>query len=233
MATAFEDQFTNSSASELAFEDRFGMVVDAEWDSRKSSRLKRMIRAARYACPGAALEDVEYHADRHLNRDQISRLSTCAYVRDAHDVIIVGPTGSGKTFLTCALDMAANRLLMPVIYVRTPELLSELAIAHNMGEYDKTFKAYRKVKLLIIDEWLLYEFKDEECREMMELIDARHGHASTILCSQYATHEWHPRMGNNKAAADAILDRLTNTTYMITLSGDSMRKRKGFQDSND
>lgn len=230
MANQFKEQLSNSDISVLSFEERFGMLVDSEYASRKSNRLTRLIKAAGYPFPNACLEDVEYHADRQLDKGLIMRLGTCAYVQEHHNVIILGATGSGKTYLANALGMTASRSFMTVKYVRLPDLLGELAIARAEGNYRKVFKQYRQVNLLILDEWLLYQLKDTEARDLLEIAEARYKKGSTIFCSQFEIAGWHQKLGE-PTVADAVCDRIVHDSYTIIIGGaDSMRKRKGLKD---
>ena len=227
MAVAFRGQAEDSAVAELSFEERFGLLVDAEWVSRKNNRLKRLIRKADYVFPGASLEDIEYHADRKLDKAMITRLGTCGYIGDCRNIIILGATGSGKTYLANAFGMTANRNFYTVRYVRLPELLAELALARAEGTYRKVLKQYRQVKLLILDEWLLYPLKDAEARDLLEITECRHKRASTIFCSQFEVGGWYQKIGD-PTLADAICDRIVHDSYTIIIGGiDSMRKRKG------
>lgn len=230
MAASFQKQLSGNAASELSFEDRFGLLVDAEWTARKNNRLGRLIRKADYAFPGACLEDVEYHADRKLDKALITRLGSCAYVEDCRNIIILGATGSGKTYLANAFGTTASRNFYSVRYVRLPELLAELAVARAEGIYGKTMKQYKQVKLLILDEWLLYPLKDTEARDLLEIAESRYKRASTIFCSQFEVGGWHQKIGE-PTLADAICDRIVHDSYSIIIGGiDSMRKRKGLTD---
>lgn len=227
MASNFQRQLTDTAMSELTFEERIGLLVDAEWVSRRSNRLTRLIRAAGYAFPNACLEDIEYHADRGLDKALIARLGTCNYIREHHNLIILGATGSGKTYLSNAFGMTANRNFLSVRYVRLPDLLGELAIARAEGTYRKVIKAYKQVNLLILDEWLLYPLKDSESRDLLEIAEARYKKGSTIFCSQFDVGGWHQKIGD-ATLADAICDRIVHDSYTIIIGGtDSMRKRKG------
>ena len=227
MAASFRNQMEEKSVAELSFEERFGLLVDAEWISRKNNRLKRLIRKADYVFPGASLEDIEYHADRKLDKALITRLGTCGYVDDCRNIILLGATGSGKTYLANAFGMTANRSFYTVRYVRLPELLAELALARAEGIYRKVLKQYRQVKLLILDEWLLYPIKEAEARDLLEITECRHKRASTIFCSQFEVGGWHQKIGD-PTLADAICDRIVHDSYTIIIGGiDSMRKRKG------
>ena len=152
MAKAFKDQMTDSNMADMSFEDRFGLLVDHEWTTRKNNHLKRLIKTASFAESNACVEDIEYHSDRNLDKAQIARLASCDYITEHHNVMLLGATGSGKTYLACALGMAAVRKFLTVKYVRLPELLTELAIARGNGTYRKVVQQYKKPSLLILDE---------------------------------------------------------------------------------
>ena len=227
MASTFHRQLTDNTMSELSFEERFGLLVDGEWAARKSNRLTRLIKTADYAFPNACLEDIEYHVDRGLDKAMIVRLGTCNYIREHHNLIVLGATGSGKTYLSNAFGMTANRNFLSSRYVRLPDLLGELAIARAEGTYRKAMKAYKQVNLLILDEWLLYPLKESETRDLLEIAEARYKKGSTIFCSQFDVGGWHQKIGE-ATLADAICDRIVHDSYTITIGGaDSMRKRKG------
>lgn len=228
MAKNFRDQLEDDNMNNLSFEERFGLLVDAEWSSRKTNRLKRLIRNANYEIPSACIEDVEYHADRKLDKAQITRLATCQYIEDYHNIIILGATGNGKTYLSNAFGMAASRNFYTVKYIRLPELLGELAVARGEGRYKKAVKQYKQAKLLILDEWLLFPISDIDARDILDIVNYRHKRASTIFCSQFATEGWHSKIGD-PAVADAICDRIVHDSYTIIINGDGMRKRKGIK----
>jgi DNA replication protein DnaC len=229
MATHFNRQLTDPKVQDLLFEERFSLLVDAEWATRKSNRLTRLIRAAGYPYPDASMEDIEYRPDRGLDKTLLARLATCAYVKERHNVILLGASGGGKTYVASALGMAANREFMTVKYVRLPELLGELAIARAEGTYNKVFKNYKQVGLLILDEWLLFPLKDQEARDVLEIAEARYKRGSTIFCSQFDVAGWHEKLGD-APMADAICDRIVHDSHTIVLRGeDSMRKVKGLK----
>lgn len=226
MARRFKEQLDDSSVRELSFEDRFGLLVDAEWAARKSNHLSRLIKKAGYAILGACMEDIEYLPERKLDKAQLMRLASCSYIQESHNVILLGATGAGKTYLACALGMAASRNLYPVRYIRLPDLLVEIAIARGDGTYREFMKKLKKVKLLILDEWLLYPLKESEARDVLELVEARTKTASTIFCSQMDVPGWHENL-YDPTLADAICDRIVHDSYVIQIHGESMRKRKG------
>ena len=188
-------------------------------------------KQAKFAESGACVEDIEYHADRNLDQTQIARLSTCNFITERHNVLLLGATGSGKTYIACALGMAAARSFLQVRYVRLPELLTELAIARGNGTYPKVIQQYKKPALLILDEWLLYPLKETEARDLLEIAEARYKKASTIVCSQFDVPGWREKIGD-PILADAICDRIVHDSYNIVIDcKESMRKRKGVKEN--
>jgi hypothetical protein len=156
MADAFESQLQNTDTfAGLSFEDRFGMLVDTEWAKRRSTKLQKLIRTADFRYPNACIEGIEYFPDRKLDKSLILRLSACRYIQEGHHIILEGASGNGKTYIACALGVAACRNFLKVRYIRLPELLNDLVIARGEGTFKKLIRTYQKVDLLIIDEWLL------------------------------------------------------------------------------
>ena len=219
MADAFVLQEGDPSLKEVAFEERFGMLVDAEYTTRKNNRYKRLIRKAELGQPDASIAGIDYHSGRKLNRDLINRLATCDYISDYRNIFITGATGSGKTYLACAFGLAACKRYYSTKFVRMPDMLLELQSAREDGTFVKVLAKYTKPALLIIDEWLLIKLNDKEVRNLFELISKRRKHSSTIFCSQFLEAGWYDQLGGEGTLADAIMDRISYDSYKINIVG--------------
>ena len=218
MSDAFVTQKDDPKMKEVSFEDRFGMLVDIEYSSRKSNSLKRLIRNAGFDQPEAYIGDIDYVSGRKLNRDLTQRLATCEYIAEHRNIFITGATGSGKTYMACAFGMEACKQRYKTQYVRLPDLLMELEMARDNGSYVKVQKKYANPILLIIDEWLLLKPNDSEQHDILELLHRRRKRSSTIFCSQYEDSGWYDQLGGDESPmAEAILDRIKYDAYRINI----------------
>lgn len=232
MAATFNEQLKNpENYRDFNFEERFGLIVDAEWTRRQGKKLERYIKKARFAEPYASIEDIEYHSDRKLDKSEILRLATCKFIDENHHIILESASGNGKTFISCAFGNAACRKLKTVRYVRMPEMLDELSVGKACGTFKKVVKDFTKVELLIIDEWLLRCITSQEVHDLLEVIESRRKR-STIFCTQYSSKGWYARLGtdDDNPVVEAILDRIIHNSYEIFIDGDiSMRERYGLK----
>lgn len=224
MVQAYQRDSQIEGITELSFEERLALMVDHEWTLRESNRIARLRKKARFRID-AMPEDIDYQHPRGLKRRQFLELLRCDWIRKGHNVLIIGPTGVGKTFLACALGNVACREGLSVKYYRTPTLLRELAIAQGDGQYFELLKALRKVELLILDDWGLANFTPAESRDLLEVLEDRTQQHSTLVASQLPIEHWHQCLGDS-TVADAILDRLIHNAHKVVLRGESMRKAK-------
>lgn len=224
-ARAYRSQEEDSSLTALCFDERLSLLVDAEWDARRINRRTRLLRSAGFSMHEANIADIRYDADRNLDKGKIEELTQCKWVYEGLNVIITGSTGAGKSWLSCALGVCACNNFYSVRYIRLPKLLDELALARETDTYKKWQKRYIECDLLIVDDWLLVKLTEKECREVLEIIEARHMVRSTMLCSQYSPGGWHEKLGKG-AIADAVIDRLVYNSHTIHVEGkESMRKK--------
>ncbi len=223
MVAALSDQMAMPDIDELSFEERLGLLVDREITERENRRLSSRLRRAKLR-HNAALEDIDYQSPRGLDKGLIQSLSACQWVREHLNTLITGPTGVGKTWLACALAQKACREGYTAHYVRLTRLLRELSVAKGDGRYPKLLTNLAKTDVLILDDWGLMKLNAENRRDLLEVLEDRHGSRSTLVTSQLPLEQWHDVIGD-PTLADAILDRLVHNAYKINLRGESMRKR--------
>jgi len=223
MADGYAEQLEQATMEALTFDERFGLLVDREAAERDSRRLTYRLRKARLR-ENASFEDLDY-TGRTLDKALLRQLATCKWIKAHQNVLIVGPTGTGKTFIGCALAHKACLEGLTSRYYRLNRLLHELHIGRADGTYDKIMRSLLKTDVLLLDDLGLNPISTEGRRELLELLDDRHGRKSTIVTSQLPVKAWHEAIGE-ATLADAILDRLVHNGHRIELRGESMRKRQ-------
>jgi DNA replication protein DnaC len=220
MAQMFSD--ADNTLRELSFEERFGIMVEKEWLSKKNARIRRLLSRASLGLD-ACLEDIDYSTDRMLDKKIIQTLSTCTYIEQKLNIVLTGSTGCGKTFIGCAFGNAACRLGYSVKYFRIPELLLEIQEAKNENAYSKFMKQVQSINLLILDDIGLKSYTLEESRDILEITESRYNKGSTVLSGQIAHTKWYD-LFPDPTIADAVMDRVIHNAYIIALdSKKSMR----------
>jgi len=224
MAQALEKQRTLPQSEDLGFEERLGLLVDQEILYRDNRRLTRLLKAAKLRV-NACVEDIDYRHPRGIDRSYLSTLITCQWIERRQNLCITGPTGTGKTWLACALGNQACRQGLSVRYFRVPRLFEQLRIAHGDGSYARLMNQLAKTDLLILDDWGIQKITAAQRNDLMEVIEDRHGLKSTLIASQLPIDHWHEYIGE-ATLADAILDRLLHASHRLPLKGESMRKKQ-------
>ncbi len=224
MQNAYSEQVQSAEYDSLTFDERFGFIVDREHTERHNRRLQTRLRKAKLRL-NATIEDIDYRAPRGLDKRLMLSLATGDWIRQHHNVILTGPTGTGKTYLACALGHKACREGLTVQYHRAAKLFRELALAKGDGRYPKLLTALAKTDLLILDDWATALLTDEQRRDLFEIVEDRYQRRATLMATQMPLKHWHETIGD-PTLADAILDRLIHNAHKITLKGESMRKKK-------
>lgn len=225
MAEAWTSQHKDAEVGRLSFDERLGLLVDAEWLHRENKRLERCLKEARLKLSSACVEDIDYAARRDLDRSLIRQLATCRWVAEHHNVVITGATGTGKTYIACALAQQACRKGHRALYRRASRLFDELALARADGTYARLLGKILRADVLVIDDWGLAPATEAERRDLLEIVEDRYATRSTILTSQVPPGKWHDHLGE-PTIADAICDRLLHNAHRIGLKGPSRRKEK-------
>ena len=223
MAKAFEEQRRSPDLEALPFEDRIGLLVDREVVERDTRRLTTRLKLAALR-QNACVEDVDLRTPRGIDRAVFAKLVSGDWIDRYENLLITGATGLGKSWLACALGHKACRDNRSVLYHRVPRLFEALALARGDGRYARFLKSLARAQLLILDDWGLSVLTAAERRDLLEILDDRHGRASTVITSQVPVDTWHEVIGD-PTLADAILDRLVHNAHRLQLTGESMRKR--------
>lgn len=223
MREEYARQRNDPEFQHMSFDERFAQMVSLEYDARINSTIEKLIMKAGFYDSTASLADVNYKPERKLDRGLIEELGTNEYIRNHLNIILIGASGCGKTWLSCAFGMNACHSRIKTKYIRLPELFSEFEAKKIQGQFRQYLKQLQKYDLLILDEFLLVAASPSERNDLLELMEARTNRKSTIFASQWTPEGWHERLGAGPVA-DAILDRIVNSSYTIELQGNSMRE---------
>jgi DNA replication protein DnaC len=227
MRQALKDQTDAGSCQDLSFDERLGLLIEAEDAWRLNSRIQIRIKKAKIR-QNARIEELDYRAARNIDRQTLDSLASCRWLNDKRNAILVGPAGVGKTFLASALTLRACQEGFSARYYRAPRLLHDLDIARADGTYRSKLASLAHVDLIVLDDWLIAPLQDAHRRDLLEILDDRYDTRSTMIASQMPVELWHQAIGD-PTLADAILDRLVHNAYRLDIKGDSLRKAKGVQ----
>jgi DNA replication protein DnaC len=225
MASAWMEQQQTTDLAKVSFDERFGLLVDAEFMARENRRLERLLRAAKLRISNACIEDVDTPARRGLDKAVLRQLATCKWVTEHRNVIVTGATGVGKTYVACALAQQCCRRGLRTLYRRMSRLLDELALARADGTYPKLLTRLARFDVLVLDDWGLAKLTDNGRHDVLEVLEDRYDLHSTIMTSQLPIKHWHEFIGD-PSLADALLDRVVHNAYKLDLKGPSRRKEK-------
>jgi DNA replication protein DnaC len=227
MAQAFREILQSPPSHDLTFEEKFGMLVDREWIERDNRRVSRRLKEARLPC-GASLEEVSFDPARGIDKTVLRSLGLGQWIRAHQNVILVGATGVGKSFIGAALAQTACRQGYRALYVRVPRLIQQLAIARADGSYASELGRLSRFDVIVLDDFLIAPMKDSERRDLFEVIEDRYDRSSTVITSQLMPKTWHEALGD-PTIADAICDRLVHNAHTLRLTGPSIREKKGLK----
>jgi DNA replication protein DnaC len=229
-AEAWLAQQADPESASLGFDERLGLLVDAEWSARHNKRLSRNLREAKLKFPNACIEDVDFPPRRQLDKTVIRQLATCKWIENHQSIVITGATGVGKTYLACALAQHAIRKNYRAAYRRLSRLFDELALARADGSYVRLLAQLARTDVLVLDDWGMTPIREAERRDLNEIMEDRWGNRSTIVASQIPIASWHDHIGD-PTTADAVCDRLLNNAQRIVLKGPSRRKQDDADDT--
>ena len=224
MATALANQLEQPKSYDLAFEERLSLLIDAERIYRKDKRLERLLKAAKLRY-NACVEDIDYASTRGLEKEKIAALLSCQWIEKSFNIVITGPTGTGKSWLGCALGQQACRKGFSVLYLRFSALLEKMRLSRADGTYTKFLGTLAKADLLILDDWLLESLESKDRHGILEVMEDRFDRKALLLTTQIPRTSWHEKI-DDPTLADAILDRILSQSIGFKLEGDSLRKVK-------
>lgn len=224
MLNAFKQQLEMPELAKLSFDERFGILIDAEYSERESTKLVQRLKVAKLR-HSASLEDIDFHHARGLDRKMAGQLATGEWIKKGLNVLITGPTGVGKTYIACALAQKSCRLGFTTAYLRAPRFFQELTVARLNGSYTRLLSKLAKFNLLVLDDFALVPVSEEQCRDLLEVTDDRCGKSSLVIASQLPVENWYQTF-ENATLADEILDRVVHESYRLVLQGESFRKKK-------
>ena len=227
MFHSFKSSMETGKTNDFTADELLAQLVDAEWDYRQNRRIERQIMYAKFRYK-ASIEDVHYHVDRNIDRNQVKRLADCTFIDRFENVLVTGSTGIGKSYVASAIGYQACILGYRVLYASTPKLFAKLKMAKADGSYIKELAKLERTQLLILDDFGIQPFDAQSRAALMEIIEDRHGKTSLIITSQLPVSKWFEVIGE-KTIADAILDRIVHDAHRIDLKGESMRKKRGLE----
>lgn len=230
MFHAFKTCLETGQTTEYTTDELLAHLVEAEWDDRQNRRIDRSIFYARFRYK-ASVENIHYHADRSIDRNQIMRLADCSFIGRYENLLITGSTGIGKSYVASAIGHQACIMGYRVLYASTPKLFAKLKMAKADGSYIKEIAKVERQQLLILDDFGIQPFDAQNRAALMEIIEDRHGKTSLIITSQLPVSKWYEVIGE-KTIADAILDRIVHDAHRIELKGESMRKKRHLEPEN-
>jgi DNA replication protein DnaC len=225
MADAWAAQQAQPQIAALSFDERFGMLVDAEWMHRENTRLSRALKEAKLRVSNACVEDIDYSSKRELDKALVRQLGSCRWVMEHQNIVVTGKTGTGKTYIACALAQQACRKGFRAIYRRAPRLYQELTLAKADGTYARLLSRFARTDVLVIDDFALAPLTAEQRNDLLEIVEDRYGNRSTIFASQLDAARYHEYLGD-PTVADAVCDRLLHNAHRVVLKGPSRRKEE-------
>lgn len=229
MAEALEAQLESPGSQSLPFSDRLALLVDAECHNRDNRRQQRLMAQAKLKVRHACLEDIDYRARRGLDKSQLLSLGQCSWIERHQHLLITGPTGVGKTWLSCAFGMQAIRRGWSVAYHRVSRLLEETEIARADGSLSSLRSKIARCHLLILDDFGMSPLTDIGRQDLLEIVDDRTGTGAILIAAQLPVSKWYDYI-HEPTLADAILDRIVHRAHKVELRGESMRKKRGLDD---